>query len=50
MAFILTLSAIVSVIFGIVILAWPKSLNYAIAIWLLLNGILQILYSNGVIA
>lgn len=39
----LTISAILSIIFGIIILIWPKSLNYAIAIWLLLYGLLQIL-------
>jgi uncharacterized membrane protein HdeD (DUF308 family) len=39
----LAISAGLSIIFGIIILIWPKSLNYAIAIWLLLSGLLQIL-------
>ena len=42
-AITLTISAILSIIIGIIILIWPKSLNYAIAIWLLLSGLLQIL-------
>jgi len=44
----LTISAILSIIFGIIILIWPKSLNYAIAIWLLLSGLLQILMGLNV--
>ncbi|MBS3075917.1 DUF3096 domain-containing protein [Candidatus Pacearchaeota archaeon] len=44
MAFTIVItSAILAIIFGIIILIWPKSLNYAIAIWLLFNGILQLL-------
>lgn len=42
MAVILTISAIISLLIGIIILIWPRTLNYAVAIWLLINGILQI--------
>ena len=42
-AIILTLSAIFSIVFGIIVLIWKKSLNYAVGFWLLLNGLLQIL-------
>jgi len=35
-------SAILSILIGIIILIWPKSLNYAVAIYLLLTGILQL--------
>lgn len=47
-ALTLTISAILSIIFGIIILIWPKSLNYAIAIWLLLSGLLQILIGMNI--
>jgi hypothetical protein len=50
MTIILAISAVISILLGIVILVWPKSLNYVVAIWLLLNGLLQILDSSGVIA
>ncbi len=42
-AIILTLLAVFSIVFGIIVLAWKKSLNYAVGFWLLLNGLLQIL-------
>ncbi|MDD5193215.1 MAG: DUF3096 domain-containing protein [Candidatus Nanoarchaeia archaeon] len=42
--FVIT-SAILAVIFGIIILIWPKSLNYAIAIWLLVYGLFEIIGS-----
>lgn len=44
----LTISAVLSIIFGIIVLAWPKSLNYIIGIWLLLNGILGVLGSVNI--
>jgi uncharacterized membrane protein HdeD (DUF308 family) len=50
MAILLTISAIISVIAGVVVLVWPKTLSYAVGIWLLINGILQILYSNNILA
>jgi hypothetical protein len=42
-AITLTLTAIISILFGILILLMPKLLNYFVAIWLILTGILQIL-------
>ena len=42
-AITITLSAILAILAGIIILIWPKSLNYAIAIYLILVGILQLL-------
>ncbi len=39
----ITLSAILAIIFGIIILIWPKALNLTVAIWLLLYGILQLI-------
>ncbi len=41
MAVVLTISAVLAIIFGIVILIWPKIINYAIGIWLILYGLLQ---------
>lgn len=38
----LTISALLAVIAGIVILIWPKSLNIAVGIWLLISGLLQL--------
>ncbi|MBS3072086.1 DUF3096 domain-containing protein [Candidatus Pacearchaeota archaeon] len=37
----LTLSAILAIIFGIVILIWPRALNMAVALYLILFGVLQ---------
>jgi hypothetical protein len=34
---------ILAIIIGLVVLIWPKILNIAIAIWLLIWGIIQIL-------
>ncbi|MBS3094378.1 DUF3096 domain-containing protein [Candidatus Pacearchaeota archaeon] len=42
-AITLTISAILAIIFGIIILVWPKSLNYIVAAWFLIYGILQLL-------
>jgi uncharacterized membrane protein HdeD (DUF308 family) len=39
----LVISAILAILFGIVILVWPRSLNYVVALWLILNGILQLI-------
>lgn len=36
----LTLSALLALLFGILILIWPRSLNYFIAVYLILVGIL----------
>ncbi|MDO8508345.1 MAG: DUF3096 domain-containing protein [Nanoarchaeota archaeon] len=43
MLMIITLSAILAIIFGIIILIWPKALNLAVAIWLILTGVLQLI-------
>ena len=39
----LAISAVFAIILGIVILIFPRALNIAIALWLLLYGILQLL-------
>lgn len=39
----LTISAIISIMAGILILIWPKFLNYFIAFWLLITGIIGLL-------
>ena len=43
MAIIITISAVLAIIAGIIILIWPKSLNIAIGLWLLVTGLLQLL-------
>ena len=42
-AIIITISAILAIILGLIILVWPKALNLAVAIWLILYGTLQII-------
>jgi uncharacterized membrane protein HdeD (DUF308 family) len=42
----LTISAILAIIFGIIILIAPKALNYLVAIWFLAYGILQLIDLN----
>ncbi len=39
----ITISAVLAIIFGLIILIWPKALNLAVAIWLLIYGILQLI-------
>ena len=39
----LSISAILAIIAGITILAWPKVINYVIGIWLMIYGILQLI-------
>lgn len=39
----LTITAFISILFGVLILLMPRLLNYFVAIWLILAGILQIL-------
>ncbi|MEK6830873.1 MAG: DUF3096 domain-containing protein [Nanoarchaeota archaeon] len=39
-ALTLTLTAVLSIIFGILILIWPRFLNYFVALWLIIIGIL----------
>lgn len=36
-------AAVISLVLGVIILVWPKSLNYAVAAWLIINGLLGIL-------
>ncbi|MBS3093085.1 DUF3096 domain-containing protein [Candidatus Pacearchaeota archaeon] len=43
MVLIVTISAILAIIAGLLILIWPRTLNLAIAIWLIVYGILQLL-------
>ena len=43
MAVALTISALLAIIVGIIIMIWPKIINYAIGIWLILYGVLQML-------
>jgi|GEM_PF-5810645 len=43
MAVVLTITAILAILIGILIFIWPKIINYAIGIWLIAYGILQIL-------
>lgn len=40
---------VMSVVFGIVILAAPKILNYLIALYLIITGIVMVLPSFGVV-
>jgi uncharacterized membrane protein HdeD (DUF308 family) len=37
----ITATALLSILFGILILIWPKILNYLIGIYLILVGIIQ---------
>jgi len=45
----LPLMGIISIIFGLIILAMPKILNYLIGIYLIVIGILQVLPYVGVV-
>lgn len=42
-AITLTIRAVISIAIGILILIWPKSLNLAVALWLIINGILGLI-------
>jgi len=44
-----TISGILAILFGILVLAIPKFLRYAVGIYLILIGILQLLQANGFI-
>ncbi|MDO8556379.1 MAG: DUF3096 domain-containing protein [Nanoarchaeota archaeon] len=37
-----TISAILAIIFGVLILLFPKSLNYFVALYLILSGLISI--------
>ncbi len=43
---ILTLSAIISILAGFLVLVWPKFLRLAIGLYLIAIGILQLLNNN----
>jgi hypothetical protein len=40
---VLEISALLAIIIGVIILIWPKIINYAIGIWLIVFGLLQLL-------
>ncbi|MBM3184166.1 MAG: DUF3096 domain-containing protein [Chlamydiae bacterium] len=35
------LHPLLSIVAGVIILVWPKILNYVIAIWLIISGVLS---------
>jgi uncharacterized membrane protein HdeD (DUF308 family) len=41
------LAGIISLIFGVIVLAFPKILNYLVALYLIILGIIMILPSLG---
>ncbi|MEK6860289.1 MAG: DUF3096 domain-containing protein [Nanoarchaeota archaeon] len=41
---------IIAIIAGLIVLIWPKILNYVIAVWLLIWGIFQILGYYNIIS
>lgn len=41
---------IVAIILGLIVLIWPKILNYAVAAWLLVWGIFEILIYFNIVA
>jgi len=43
---ILTISAILAIVIGLMVLFWPKILRYAVGIYLLLIGILRLIEIN----
>ncbi|MBS3084199.1 DUF3096 domain-containing protein [Candidatus Pacearchaeota archaeon] len=43
---VLTLSAIMAIIVGLLVLIWPKFLRVAVGLYLLIFGILQLLNIN----
>lgn len=43
---VLTLSAIISILAGLLVLVWPKFLRLAIGLYLVIVGILQLLSLN----
>lgn len=40
---------IISIIFGIIVFAFPKILNYLVALYLIITGVLMVLPSLGVL-
>ena len=45
----LTISAILAVIFGLIILVWPKSLNLVVGLYLLITGTIGLLNQLNII-
>ena len=46
---ILTISGILAVLLGILVLAIPKFLRFAVGIYLIVTGVVQLLNINGLI-
>ena len=42
-AITILISGILAILFGITVIVWKKSLNYLVGVWMILNGILQII-------
>jgi len=45
----LALGSIISIIAGILVLIWPKILNYLVAAWLMITGLLGLLSAYSII-
>jgi hypothetical protein len=39
---VLSITAFLAILIGIIILIWPKIINYAVGIWLIVYGLLQL--------
>ena len=39
----ITISAVLAIILGILVLAFPKLLRWAVGLWLIISGILQLI-------
>lgn len=50
MAIVITITALLAIIVGVIIMIWPKIINYAIGIWLILYGLLQMLGNYNLVA
>ncbi len=48
-AIILTITAVLSIIFGMLILIWPKFLNYFVALWLIITGLVNLFSQYNII-
>ena len=42
---VIPIISVITLIAGIIVLVWPKVINYAIGIWLVLTGLIGILSS-----
>ena len=42
MVYALNISGIVAILFGVLILIWPRALNYFVAFYLIIIGLLQL--------